>query len=162
MIEHRNYANLTTYIFKAEAALEATMASNGVAVNAVSTQTATQNAAAAAKKREKEQIQTKLDLASAFSHLGQGNYEKVASYMFRLGPPKDLGDWAGKVSPPLHHLANDDTDSDSTTVVAYHACGYRYLRHIVRTRWYVPRFAQDPVGGQQALWRLPRTRTLRS
>jgi COP9 signalosome complex subunit 1 len=105
MIEHRNYANLTTYIFKAEAALEATMASNVVPGTAGSAPTATQNSAAAAKKREKEQIQTKLDLASAFSHLGQGNYEKVASYMFRLGPPKDLGDWTGKVSPPIHHSA---------------------------------------------------------
>ena len=52
------------------------------------------------KKRDKEQVQTKLDLATAFSHLGQGNYEKVASYIFRLGPPKDLGDWTGKVSRP--------------------------------------------------------------
>ncbi|KAM6501367.1 26S proteasome subunit RPN7 domain containing protein [Amanita muscaria] len=97
MIEHHNYANLTTYIFKGEAALESTTASNGNTGNgqAVGTSNATQIAASAAKKREKEQIQTKLDLAAAFSHLGQGNYEKVASYIFRLGPPKDLGDWAG-------------------------------------------------------------------
>ena len=96
-IEHRNYANLTTYIFKAEAALEAAMASNVLPGNAGSASPA-QSAAAAAKKREKEQVQTKLDLATAFSHLGLGSYEKVASYIFRLGPPKDLGDWTGKVS----------------------------------------------------------------
>lgn len=97
MIEHRSYANLTTYIFKAEAALEATTASNGPLGNSGSAPP-TQSAAAAAKKRDKEQLQSRLDLATAFSHLGLGNYEKVASYIFRLGPPKDLGDWTGKVS----------------------------------------------------------------
>ncbi|KAF8713551.1 hypothetical protein AX14_012932 [Amanita brunnescens Koide BX004] len=96
MIEHRSYANLTTYIFKAEAALEATTAPNGPLGNSGSAPP-TQSAAAAAKKRDKEQVQSRLDLATAFSHLGLGNYEKVASYIFRLGPPKDLGDWTGKL-----------------------------------------------------------------
>ncbi|KAK2463351.1 hypothetical protein APHAL10511_004662 [Amanita phalloides] len=95
MIEQRNYSNLTTYIFKAEAALEATLAVNPNSGNA------TANAAAQnAKKRDKEHIQTKLDLATAFAHLGQGSYEKVAAYIFRLGPPKDLGDWVGKLITP--------------------------------------------------------------
>ena len=103
MIEHHNYANLTTYIFKAEAALEATLAANGPGGNAgtgsaTGAGSSTQNAAMVAKKREKEQVQSKLDLATAFSHLGQGNCERVAAFIFRLGPPKDLGDWLGKVS----------------------------------------------------------------
>ncbi|KAF8624719.1 hypothetical protein AX17_007050 [Amanita inopinata Kibby_2008] len=100
MIEHRNFSNLTTYLFKAEATLEASMAGNGPASSGNATGSGASNSALQARKREKEQIQTKLDLATAFSHLIQTNYEKVALYMFRLGPPKDLGDWIGKLITP--------------------------------------------------------------
>ena len=48
-----------------------------------------QNAAATEKR---SRFGYSFDLASAFSRLEQGNYEKVVSYLFRLGPPKDLGD----------------------------------------------------------------------
>ncbi|PFH47607.1 hypothetical protein AMATHDRAFT_67484 [Amanita thiersii Skay4041] len=105
MMEHQNYANITTYVFKAEAALEAATSvhahppAGGNATSGTSAQSQA-TAAATAKKRELEHVQTKLDLATAFAHLSQSNYEKAASYLLRLGPPKDLGDWVGKLFTP--------------------------------------------------------------
>jgi len=49
---------------------------------------------------EREQVQSKLDFATALSHLGQGNYEKAALAFLRLGPPSQLGDWVGKLVAP--------------------------------------------------------------
>ena len=43
-------------------------------------------------------MQSKLDLATALSHLSSANYEKAALSFLKVGPPKDLGDWIGKVS----------------------------------------------------------------
>jgi len=63
-------------------------------------------AASAAKKKgtfgsgssaERDTYQSKLDLASVLSYLGQENYEKVAQCFLKLGLAKDLGDWVGKV-----------------------------------------------------------------
>lgn len=101
MIEQRNYSHLPTYVFKADAALDAATAA---------AQSAANNAAQAAggasvpmvttgKKRsaERENVQAKLDFATALAHLGQANYEKAAHNLLRLGPVKDLGDWVGKV-----------------------------------------------------------------
>lgn len=50
------------------------------------------------KSAERENVQSKLDLATALSHLGQANYEKAAYHLLRIGPAKELGDWVGKVS----------------------------------------------------------------
>ena len=53
---------------------------------------------------ERESVQSKLDLATALSHLGQANYQKAAYYFLRLGPVRELGDWAGKVRFSSSHL----------------------------------------------------------
>jgi len=42
-------------------------------------------------------VQSKLDFATALSHLGQANYEKAAVAFLRLGSAEQLGDWMGKV-----------------------------------------------------------------
>jgi len=99
LIEQRNYAHLTTYVFKADAALDS---------SAVSAQTSSTGATApppannGAKKKsaERDHVQAKLDLATALSHLGQANYEKAALAFLKIGPPKDLGHWIGKLIAP--------------------------------------------------------------
>ncbi|GLB33369.1 putative 26S proteasome subunit RPN7 [Lyophyllum shimeji] len=101
LLEQRNYTHLSTYVFKADAALDATLntsnGSSGAAGGSASAQ------AAAAKKKtsiERQQVQSKLDLATALSHLGQANYEKAAYSFLKVGPAKELGDWIGKVIAP--------------------------------------------------------------
>ncbi|KAF5373404.1 hypothetical protein D9615_009517 [Tricholomella constricta] len=100
-LEQRNYAHISTYVFKADAALEATINSNnggngsgagGAPVPTVGTR----------KKSsiERQQVQSKLDLATALSFLGQSNYEKAAYNFLKVGPAKELGDWIGKVVSP--------------------------------------------------------------
>ncbi|KAF9531186.1 26S proteasome subunit RPN7-domain-containing protein [Crepidotus variabilis] len=101
LIEQRNYSHLTTYVFKAEAALDATAAAasnaaannsaGGAAVPATSTKK---------KPSERESVQAKLDLATALSHLGQSNYEKAANAFLKIGSTKELGDWVGKLVAP--------------------------------------------------------------
>ena len=46
---------------------------------------------------EREKVQSKLDLATALSQLGQGAYEKAAASFVRIGSIRSLGDWAQKV-----------------------------------------------------------------
>jgi COP9 signalosome complex subunit 1 len=93
LIEQKNYAHLPTYIFKAESALEAAVA----AIN--------EAGSSAGKKglADRDKIQSKLDFATALSHLGQGGYDKAAYHFTRLGSAKDLGDWVGKVQVLLRH-----------------------------------------------------------
>lgn len=109
LIEQRNYAHLPTYVFKADAALDAATAAaatsgnannGGNASGAGGAGTSASSMVTSGKKKlsaERENVQSKLDFATALSHLGQANYEKAAYYFLRLGPVKDLGDWAGKV-----------------------------------------------------------------
>ncbi|KAF9452084.1 PCI-domain-containing protein [Macrolepiota fuliginosa MF-IS2] len=106
LIEQRNYSHLSTYVFKAEAALDATAASAAGNGGASATAPAsgagpsTSGTGPNAKKRaptEKEIVQSKLDLASALSHLGQGNHEKAAQSFLRIGGARELGDWVGKL-----------------------------------------------------------------
>jgi len=84
LLEEQNYAHISTYVFKAEAALEAG-GSGG-------------EKGKAAPNPEKEKIQAKLDLAMALSLLGQGNYDNASWAFMKIG--KSLGDWAGKVVSP--------------------------------------------------------------
>ncbi|KAJ7594235.1 26S proteasome subunit RPN7-domain-containing protein [Mycena floridula] len=99
LIEQRNYTHIPTYVFKAEAALDAAAAA---ANNATKDPTAPTTTPATAKKpfAEKDKIQSKLDFATALGHLGSGNYEKAAYHFTRLGSPKDFGDWLGKIVAP--------------------------------------------------------------
>jgi len=106
MIEQRNYSHLTTYVFKADAALDSAASAAASSSNNGGDLAMATTAAGAAKKKgtlgsgssaERDTYQSKLDLASALSYLGQANYEKAAQCFLKLGPAKDLGDWVGKV-----------------------------------------------------------------
>lgn len=128
LIEQRNYANITTYVFKADAALDASSANAGPADSSAGAPAAAAAAAPSRKKSaEREQIQSKLDLATAFSHLGQGSYDKAAQMFTKVGSPKDLGEWIGKVSSrwPIKMMmcCADSRRSAGRT------CRYRDLRH---------------------------------
>ena len=97
LIDQRNYSHLTTYVFKADAALDAAKAA------AAPPPVAGVTAAGAAQQKKKvagadrEDVQAKLSFATALSHLGQTNYEKAANSFLNVGPPSNLGDWIGKV-----------------------------------------------------------------
>jgi COP9 signalosome complex subunit 1 len=99
LIEHRNYAHLNTYVFKADAALDAATASNtsGTAPpgGGAPVPTATKK-----KSVERDNVQSKLDLATALSHLASASYEKAAISFLKIGPPKDLGNWIGNLVAP--------------------------------------------------------------
>lgn len=117
-IEQKSYAHITTYVFKAEAALDATAASAASSNQAPAGPTGAAAAAAAKKAstEEREKIQAKLEFANAISYLGGSNYDKAAYHFLRIGPPQGLGDWLGKVrtltpvSSPIylmtHHSAH--------------------------------------------------------
>ncbi|EDR00057.1 uncharacterized protein LACBIDRAFT_192125 [Laccaria bicolor S238N-H82] len=76
MIEQRNYSHLTTYVFKADAALDSAA-----------------SAAASSSNNGGDLAMATTAAASALSYLGQANYEKAAQCFLKLGPAKDLGDW---------------------------------------------------------------------
>ncbi|KAF8578837.1 hypothetical protein K439DRAFT_443986 [Ramaria rubella] len=86
LIEQRNYAHIGTYVFKAEAALEATGAKN--------------DQASKANIANRDGVQTKLELATALGHFGQSSYDKAAYAFLKLGPARHLGDWAGTLVAP--------------------------------------------------------------
>ncbi|KAH6877424.1 G protein pathway suppressor 1 [Coprinopsis sp. MPI-PUGE-AT-0042] len=104
LIEQRNYSHLTTYVFKADAALDAAKAAAApppaAATAGVTAAGAAQQKKKAAGGGEREDVQAKLSLATALSHLGQGNYEKAATSLLNVGSPSNLGDWIGKLVAP--------------------------------------------------------------
>ncbi|KAH0578571.1 hypothetical protein H2248_003718 [Termitomyces sp. 'cryptogamus'] len=104
LLEQRHYSHISTYVFKAEAALEAAQNSSntGNGGNGDSTGVPTPSVTTGKKKSslERQQVQSKLELATALSHLGQASYEKAAQSFLRIGPAKELGDWIGTVVSP--------------------------------------------------------------
>jgi COP9 signalosome complex subunit 1 len=89
LIEQRNYAHIGTYVFKAEAALDAAGSKND------------QGSKSSIVNRESVQI--KLDFSTALGCLGQGNYNRAAYGFLKLGHAKGLGDWLGTVT--IHFLS---------------------------------------------------------
>lgn len=87
MLEQQNYAHVSTYVFKAEAALDIPQA--GAEKEKEKKKTGT------TANPEREKIQSKLDLALGLSMLGQSNYERAAWSFLKVG--KNLDDWIGKV-----------------------------------------------------------------
>ncbi|KZT64455.1 PCI-domain-containing protein [Daedalea quercina L-15889] len=98
LIEHRNYAHMSTYVFKADAALDATSIARGPAAAPTAPASAATGKDKAAAEREK--VQSKLDVSIALSYLGQGNFEKAAQAFLKVGSVKSLGDWAGRLIAP--------------------------------------------------------------
>ncbi|KAJ4490051.1 26S proteasome subunit RPN7-domain-containing protein [Lentinula aciculospora] len=105
LIEQRNYSHLPTYVFKAEAALEALSSS---AANATKAENATSagssRKATSSMTPDREILQSKLDFATALGQLNQSNYERAAYHFLRLssgtGSGGGLGDWFGKLVSP--------------------------------------------------------------
>ncbi|KAH7920716.1 PCI-domain-containing protein [Leucogyrophana mollusca] len=97
VIEQRNYAHISSYIFKAEAALESASAN---AANNANNPATTAPAPTKKPSPERDQVQAKLDFAMALSHLGQGNYEKAAVSFLKVGSADQLGDWISKLVAP--------------------------------------------------------------
>ncbi|KAI0826182.1 PCI-domain-containing protein [Irpex lacteus] len=93
LIESRNFGLITSYVYKAEPALDAT---TNILRN--SNQGPTATSAPPGKEKiaaEREKVQSKLDLATALSHMAQGTYDKAASYFLKIGSIKSLGNWIG-------------------------------------------------------------------
>jgi hypothetical protein len=88
LVECRNYSHITTYVFKADSALE-----SGNPPGSTTTKKLTP---------ERERYQTQLDLCTALSTLASSNYDKAAYHLLRLGAPKNLADcgWAGLLVSP--------------------------------------------------------------
>lgn len=107
LIEQKNYNHIPTYVFKADAALEAASAAaaasaggnNGGNGGSAPTLLTTKKSSA-----ERDKVQSKLDLATALSYLGQLSYEKAAYAFLRIGSVQQLGDWVGKVSPIFFYI----------------------------------------------------------
>jgi COP9 signalosome complex subunit 1 len=93
LIEQRNYSHILTYVFKAEAALDAVNAASAKDANRPSpSHPPPENK----RSEEREKVQSKLDLAAALAHLGHGRYGKAANAFLKLGSVEKLGDWVGK------------------------------------------------------------------
>ncbi|KAJ3982946.1 26S proteasome subunit RPN7-domain-containing protein [Lentinula detonsa] len=104
LIEQRNYSHLPTYVFKAEAALEAVASSAANAAKADNTSGAGSSRKTSAMSPDREILQSKLDFATALGQLAQSNYERAAYHFLRLssgtGGQGGLGDWFGKLVSP--------------------------------------------------------------
>ncbi|KAJ7201080.1 G protein pathway suppressor 1 [Mycena pura] len=103
LIEQRNYSHLPTYVFKADAALDAASAASASAKEGDGNGAST--AAPLLNKRkpmseDRERVQSKLDFATALSNLASGNYQKAAYAFLKLGSVKDFGNWMGKLVAP--------------------------------------------------------------
>jgi COP9 signalosome complex subunit 1 len=120
LIEYKNYAHISTYVYKAEAALDASTSSGvkerardakqtaSVTGEAPSTSgTSAQRASATqqtARADERDKVQSKLDYASALAFLSQQNYHKASQLFLKIGSAQRLGDWIGKASLISSHL----------------------------------------------------------
>ncbi|KAF7366739.1 PCI domain-containing protein [Mycena sanguinolenta] len=101
LIEQRNFPHLPTYVFKADAALDAASAAaaNAKEGDGPAAPTPLLNKRKAVSE-DRERVQSKLDFATALSNLASGNYQKAAYTFLKLGPAKDFGDWMGKLIAP--------------------------------------------------------------
>ncbi|KAF5339261.1 hypothetical protein D9758_013309 [Tetrapyrgos nigripes] len=107
LIEQKNYSHIPTYVFKAEAALEAATAAANSNNSGGKDSSAPAASAAGSRKvsaisGDRELVQSKLEFATALSQLAQGNYERAAYHFLRIAPSSTgigggLGDWFGKL-----------------------------------------------------------------
>ncbi|KAG9019372.1 hypothetical protein FRB90_003476 [Tulasnella sp. 427] len=90
LLEQQNYAHLSTYIYKAETALDASQPNKAAGKST--------GGAAGAGSPDRAKVQAKLEFASAMSEMGAGRYDKAAYGFLKM--KNDLGDWNGKVVTP--------------------------------------------------------------
>ncbi len=103
LIEQRNYGHLPTYVFKAEAALDAATAAASASTNK---DAPTPMVSTGAKKSspERDRVQSKLDLATALSYLGQDNYERRRTTSYDWGRQRISVNGLGGSSVPVISL----------------------------------------------------------
>ncbi|KAJ1301192.1 hypothetical protein OPQ81_003602 [Rhizoctonia solani] len=89
LVEQLNFAQIYSYVFKAESALES--ASTGAAGP-------TSGKGADKPDVEYERARSKLQLASGIAQLGQGNFQKAAWTFLKL--EKNVDDWLGTLVAP--------------------------------------------------------------
>ncbi|TBU25696.1 PCI-domain-containing protein [Dichomitus squalens] len=100
LMEQRSYSHIGTYVFKAEAALDSATSVRQAAHQAPEAPAGSAQATRERRSAERERVQSKLDVATAISHLGQSNYEKAAQAFLKVGPLKGLEEWSGKLIAP--------------------------------------------------------------
>lgn len=166
LIEQKSYSHIATYVFKADAALEAasnsaaSAPSGGPAIGSSGAPTPNVTAGTGSKKRspEHERVQAKLDFATALAHMGQGQYSRAAHEFLKLGAASDLEDWAGKV-----RLTRPSTFlSLRVSLPACRSRRYRYIRHALCPLFILPPCHPIPDPLQPAFRRVHRTRALRA
>ncbi|KAJ7845916.1 G protein pathway suppressor 1 [Mycena leptocephala] len=91
-----------TYVFKADAALDAASAAAAKPRKAMAPPCPRADASQQAQSRVRgpRARTVQADFATALSNLSAGNYQKAAYTFLKLGPAKDFGDWMGKLIAP--------------------------------------------------------------
>ena len=100
LMEQRSYSHISTYVFKAEAALDSATSVRQAAQQQPEAPAGSAQATRERRSAERERVQSKLDVATAISYLGQSNYEKAAQAFLKVGPIKGLEEWSGKLVAP--------------------------------------------------------------
>jgi len=92
LLEQRSFSHLSTYVFKAESALD------GIGTSAHSTSLGVGTSGAGAKKIDLHQaVEAKLALCGALSHLTNGNYAKATHDFLQPMSAALLAPWAGTI-----------------------------------------------------------------
>ncbi|GAV99596.1 cop9 signalosome complex subunit 1 [Lentinula edodes] len=105
LIEQRNYSHLPTYVFKAEAALEAVTSSAATLAKAENSSGAGgSRKTASAMSPDREILQSKLDFATALGQLAQSNYERAAYHFLRLSSGTGSGGGLARIAWRYCHL----------------------------------------------------------
>ncbi|KAM5536787.1 hypothetical protein V8D89_009505 [Ganoderma adspersum] len=100
LMEQRSYSHIGTYVFKAEAALDSATSVRQAAQQQPEAPAGAAQATRERRSAERERVQTKLDVATAISYLGQSNYEKAAQAFLKVGALKGLEEWSGRLIAP--------------------------------------------------------------
>ncbi|KAH9929081.1 PCI-domain-containing protein [Epithele typhae] len=98
LMEQRSYSHIGTYVFKAEAALDSVTSLKVTAGPEAPAGSAQANKEQ--RKAERSKVSSKLEVATAISCLGQGNYDKAALTFLKVGTPKSMEEWFGKLIAP--------------------------------------------------------------
>jgi COP9 signalosome complex subunit 1 len=121
LLEYNDYAHISNYIYKAEAALAPTDQSKEAkkAPIPAAGSAAAAAAAASANNTDRDKAMAKLDLAAGIAYLGQGNFSKAA-FAFSKVTGKALEDWYGSVSLSICIQKPNVTQSYFRTIRSLH------------------------------------------
>ncbi|QRW13311.1 26S proteasome non-ATPase regulatory subunit 6 [Ceratobasidium sp. AG-Ba] len=142
LVEQLNYAQIYSYVFKAESALDSAVAGAGVTAKDTATGAGSGAAGAGKNDAEYEKARCRLQLASGIAQLGQGNFQRAAWTFLKL--EKKMDDWLGTLVAPsdiaiygtLTALATLTRSQIKASVVESDTFGYfiehePYIREII-------------------------------